>query len=72
LAYVRGEGVPQDYVQAHFWFNLAASGTFAEKSRLANDPQTSAATAREEVASKMTLAQIAEAQRMVREWKPRW
>jgi TPR repeat protein len=23
--YERGEGVPQDYVQAHFWYNLAAS-----------------------------------------------
>ena len=24
LGYARGNGVPQDYVQAHKWFNLAA------------------------------------------------
>ncbi len=23
--YENGQGVPQDYVQAHMWFNLAAS-----------------------------------------------
>ena len=24
IAYYKGEGVPQDYIQAHMWFNLAA------------------------------------------------
>ena len=54
-----GKIVPQDYVQAHMWFNLAASRghKFAVKDR-------------DEVAAKMTPAQIAEAQRMAREWKP--
>ncbi len=57
--YVDGEGVPQDYVQAHMWFNLAASEIKI------------AAKFRDDLASKMTPAQIAEAQKMAREWKPK-
>jgi hypothetical protein len=54
-------GVPQDYVQAHMWLNLAA----------AHDDEVKLATvARDELAAKMTPDQIAEAQRMAREWKP--
>ena len=60
--YGNGQGVPQDYVQAHFWFNLAAShvppGTFRDM----------AVENRDVFATKMTPAQIAEAQRMAREW----
>ena len=65
--YAMGRGVPQDYVQAHKWFNLAAS-------RLSSSEQEfrdKAVQARNEVASKMTPAQIAEAQRLKREWQPR-
>ena len=64
--YAIGRGVPQDYVQAHKWFNLAAS-------RLSSSEQEfrdTAVQARNEVASKMTPAQIAEAQRLMREWQP--
>ena len=64
--YAMGRGVPQDYVQAHKWFNLAAS-------RLSSSEQESrnrAVQARNEVVSKMTPAQIAEAQRLMREWRP--
>ena len=64
--YAMGRGVPQDYVQAHKWFNLAAS-------RLSSSEQESrnrAVQARNEVVSKMTPAQIAEAQRLMREWQP--
>ena len=51
--------MPQDYVQAHMWLNLAA----------AHDDEVKLATvARDDVAAKMTPAQIAEAQRMAREW----
>jgi TPR repeat protein len=57
--YANGEGVPQDYVQAFVWFNLAASES------------DKAAQYRDLVASKMTPAQIAEAQRLVQEWKPK-
>ena len=54
-----GLGVPKDYVQAHKWFNLAASrGTPMGRKN------------REEIAAKMTPAQITEAQNLAREWKP--
>ncbi|MBW2623931.1 MAG: SEL1-like repeat protein, partial [Deltaproteobacteria bacterium] len=58
--YLRGEGVLQDYVQAHKWFNLAAYRGKPE-----------AAMARDELARGMTSTQIAEAQKMARAWKPK-
>jgi len=58
--YLRGEGVLQDYVQAHKWFNLAAYRGKPE-----------AALARDRLARSMTSAQIAEAQRLARAWKPK-
>jgi hypothetical protein len=60
LMYDNGQGVPQDYVQAHMWYNLAA----------AKGNQT-ARKNRDIVAKKMTPAQIAEAQRLAREWRPK-
>ncbi len=63
--YGNGQSVPQDYVQAHMWYNLAASRF---------PPGTDRAKAvknRDIVAAKMTPAQIAEAQRLAREWKPK-
>ncbi len=60
-----GQGVPQDYVQAHMWFNLAAAGLSPGMLR------TAAAMARDTLAKLMTPAQIAAAQRLAREWKPR-
>ena len=57
--YDNGQGVPQDYVQAHKWYNLAAAS--GNKDAVKN---------REIVAAKMTPAQIAEAEKLVREWKP--
>jgi hypothetical protein len=58
--YIRGDGVPQDYVLAHMWLNLAASQGYTPAQRYRND-----------LAEKMTPAQIAEAQRLAREWKPK-
>ena len=63
LMYYNGEGVPQDYIQAHKWLNLAASRT-TEK---AEDYRS----ARDAVAKKMTASQVAEAQRLAREWQPK-
>ncbi len=63
--YGTGQGVPQDYVQAHMWFNLAAAGSPAGEVR------DKAAMIRNTVAKLMTPAQIAEAQRLAREWNPR-
>ena len=57
--YAEGKGVPQDYVLAHMWFNLAVSRGFEEASE-----------SRDHVASKMTLEQIAEAQKLARKWRP--
>lgn len=61
--YLLGEGVPQDYVQAHKWLNLAASQFWSSEQKL----REKIVYFREEVASKMTPAQIAEAQRLARE-----
>ncbi len=57
--YAMGDGVPQDYVEAHKWFNLAAAGGKAV-----------AARARDRLARHMTPAQIGEAQRLARAWRP--
>ena len=58
--YEKGQGVPQDYVQAYMWFNLAAAQS-----------TKGAAEWREHIAARMTPAQIAEAQKLAREWKPK-
>ncbi|MDE0952796.1 MAG: SEL1-like repeat protein [Halioglobus sp.] len=57
--YYKGLGVPQDYVQAHMWWNLAAVSELE-----------SAIKGRDAVAGMMTPAQLAEAQKLAREWKP--
>ena len=57
--YAVGRGIPEDYVLAHMWLNLAAAK---------GEPK--AETFRETVASKMTPEQMAEAQRLARDWKP--
>ena len=63
--YADGKGVSQDYSLAHMWFNLAASAELDDASR------EMAIKNRDVVAAKMTPAQIAEAQRMAREWIPK-
>jgi TPR repeat protein len=66
LAYATGQGVSLDNVSAHMWFNLAAAGfpaSDASKRRAAIDN-------RDAVAAKMTRVQIAEAERLAREWQP--
>jgi len=60
LMYVQGRGVLQDFIQAHMWYNLSAA-----------QGETRSAEARDALAQRMTPAQIAEAQRLAREWKPR-
>jgi uncharacterized protein len=61
VMYTNGWGVPQDYVLAHMWFNLNAAAMNGDKN---------AVKARDTVAALMTPAQIAEAQKLAREWKP--
>src|SRR5271166_5291069 len=62
--YANGRGVPQDDITTHMWFDLAASRAGDATVR------QMAVRNRDEAAAKMTPAQIAEAQRMAREWKP--
>jgi TPR repeat protein len=54
-----GQGVPQDHVTAYMWFNLSAAGAYQK-----------AQEARDGLAQRMTREQIAEGQRLSREWKP--
>jgi hypothetical protein len=57
LAYSTGQGVAQDYVAAHKWFNLAAlRGSDIAKNW------------RNQIAEEMNAGQIAQAQKLAREW----
>ncbi len=58
--YANGQGVPRDFVQAYKWFTIS----------LANG-NTYSARYRDQLATMMTPDQLAEAQRLAREWKPR-
>jgi len=60
LLYTRGKGATHDIVQAHMWYTLAAASG-----------DRSAGALRDALAKKMTPAQIAEAQKLAREWKPK-
>ena len=57
--YLKGEGVPQDYVRAHMWLNLSSSTANGPGGKLP-------AEVRDQLATKMTPQQIAEAQAMAR------
>lgn len=67
LMYYYGQGVSRDYVMAYMWLDLAASQYPASVRKNMND----AFHYKDIVNSRMTPAQIAEAQRLVREWKPK-
>jgi TPR repeat protein len=60
MSYEDGLGVPQDYVEAHKWYTLSAAN---------GDKQ--GAEFRDVLAKRMTPAQIAEAQKLAQEWKPK-
>src|SRR6266849_4970708 len=59
VMYDNGWGVRQNHVIAHMWFSLAAAMGDRD-----------AARNRDIAAAKLTPAQIAEAQRLIREWEP--
>jgi hypothetical protein len=65
MMYYNGRSVPEDYALAYMWLNLAASRAVDTEIR------DGAIKARDLVAAKMTPDQIAEAQRMAREWVPK-
>ena len=56
--FANGRGLPQDFVQAYMWWDLAANG--GDKDAITN---------RDRIAGEMTPEQIAEAQRLAREWE---
>ncbi len=58
--YEHGRGVPQDYVRAYLWYDLSVSLPGADRSRAVRNL--------DEIARKMTPAEIAEAQRLALEW----
>jgi TPR repeat protein len=64
--YIIGQGAPRNFLQAHKWLNLAGS-RFTEADKEARDL---AVKARDEIARRMTPAQVIEAQTLAREWKP--
>lgn len=57
--YAKGMGVPKSLVSAYMWINLAASRNASLTSR------------RDSLEAQLTPAQIAEAQRLSHEWKPK-
>ena len=54
----KGQGMPQDYVQAYLWFALSAA-----------DGRRDALQNLDIIARRMTQTQIAEAQKLARDWK---
>lgn len=58
--YALGNGVRQDFIQAHKWYNLAASRD-----------HNHATQARDALARRMSSTQIATAQREARQWQPK-
>ena len=61
IMYGTGRGVPQDHIEAHMWFNLAAS-------RSTGDVGDRFVSIRDFAADHMDPTQLAEAQRLAREW----
>jgi len=57
--YDNGLGVPQDHIRSYMWFDLSAT-----------QGRDGAAAFRDLVKRRMTPGQIAEAQKLAREWKP--
>jgi len=60
IIYDEGQGVPQNIVQAYKWYSLAATNGDKPANELRNT-----------IANQMTPAQIAEAQKLAQEWKPK-
>jgi TPR repeat protein len=71
-AYADGVGVPQDRVQAHKWYSLAAANIPARgRHQNFEGMRADLIKQRDALARKMTRAQIAEAQKLAQEWTPK-
>ena len=65
VLYERGQGIPKNYVQGYKWLSLSVSH-FPESDHEYRDK---ALALREALAKLMAPAEIAEAERLVRNWK---
>ena len=63
VMHYEARGVPQDYLAAYMWLSLAAA-------QASDEDRDFFVAERDVVAAEMTPEQIAEAQRLAREWKP--
>ncbi len=61
IMYATGRGVQQDYVQAYLWFSLAAAQGHGSAQKFRDNV----------LAEDMTPAQLVDAERLAREWKPK-
>ena len=59
--------MPKDAVLAYMWFNLSVA---SYQGSVASYQGSVSAKYRDELAKTMTTVEIAEAQRLTREWKP--
>jgi hypothetical protein len=73
--YASGRGTAQDYVRALMWFTLAVA--FGDTKppdplgiKLLDTPKSTAPEQRDRLVALMTSTQIAEAERLAREWRP--
>ncbi len=57
VMYRKGQGVIQDYVQAHMWFNIAAANGYEDAKKGRNLAEKS-----------MTATDISRAQKLAKEW----
>jgi TonB family protein len=63
LAYAQGQGVEQDLVLAHMWLTLSAA--------IPSESLELRTKERLDIAKQLTPQQLAESQRLAREWKPK-
>jgi uncharacterized protein len=63
LIYDKGQGVPQDYVTAYVWLNFAVA-------HVRSKDREYWTRVRDAVASKLSLAQLTQAQRLAANWQP--
>jgi Sel1 repeat len=69
LMYTLGQGVPPDDVRAHMWLNLSLNLAMTDGGTTEWFEKTVGGL-RDTVAQRMSSEQIAEAEKLVREWKP--
>jgi TPR repeat protein len=62
--YAQGHGVPQDYAEAYFWFDLAASG----KVESADFTQKDADENRDKAAAHLSPAELVRVQERAKQW----